>query len=165
MNLKGATVLDYTDGKPASQFGEDVIKLLREPGKERLLVVLDTAYGLPNGTPVVVRDHLNLSGVNPLVGPNNPIGERFTVVNDIYVHDAAAFSSLKAVVAAGVKPGRTVDAGDLDFIRSLGAECYTFNLVPTMLIAAHAGWKVLAIVGPEGKSWQKDCLDKIAASN
>jgi hypothetical protein len=162
---KRAKIFDFTGATGADssikEFGESVTKTLREPPEERLAIVLDTAYGLEGAAPVMVRDHINLSGFNPLIGPNHGIGERFPVVNDVYCPDDSNGLSLQKVVAAGVKTGRSVDSGDLEFIRSLGAHCYCFNLVPTMLIAAHAGWKIMAIIGPEGTDWQKDCLEKL----
>jgi hypothetical protein len=164
---KKAKIFDFTgatgSASSVKQFDESVTGTLREPRDSRLAIILDTAYGLEDKSPVVVRDHINLSGFNPLIGPNNNIGERFPVVNDIYCIDDADKLSLKKVVAAGVKSGRAVDASDLDFLRTLGAHCYCFNLVPTMLIAAHAGWKILAILGPEGDGWQKECLEKLGA--
>ena len=162
---KRAKIFDFTGatdaGSTIKEFGESVTRTLREPSEEKLAIVLDTAYGLEGTAPVVVRDHINLSGVNPLIGPNHSIGERFPVVNDIYCADDSNGLTLKKVVAAGVKVGRSVDDSDLEFIRTLGAQCYCFNLVPTMLIAAHAGWKILAILGPAGTGWQKECLQKL----
>ena len=179
MDWKQAVVIDYTGAgagnMDASEFGDDVIKHLREPGKstgQRVAVVLDTARGLKSGksaagvqAPRLVRDHINLSGINPLIGPNNPCGDRFPVVNDIYLHECPKqLGALESLVAAGVKPGKEVDSEAMELLHKLGADCYCFHLVPTMLIAAHAGWKILAIVGPEGHDWQKDCISKLLAS-
>ena len=68
---------------------------------------------------------------------------------------------MSSVVVAGLKKDQQLDAHDLDFIRQLGADCYCYNLVPTMLIAAHAGWRVLAVVGPAGRSWQSETLARL----
>jgi purine-nucleoside phosphorylase len=171
MDWKKALVIDYTGcGRgdlSVSEYGAPVVEKLRvegEAGVERVVIVLDTGHALSRQAPHMVRDHINLSGRNPLVGPNHPIGERFTVVNDIYVKDCPKTLNLDKVVTVGVAAGRKLNDEDVDFVKGLGADCYSHNVVPTMLIAAHAGWKVLAIVGPEGGNWQADCLDKIQAN-
>lgn len=171
MDWKQAIVIDYTGSGRGDlslrEYGAQVLEKLRvdaEPNAHRLVIVLDTGHALPKPAPHLVRDHINLSGRNPLVGPNHPIGERFTVVNDIYVKDCPKALNLEKVVTAGVSPGRKLNGEDFEFIKGLGVDCYSHNVVPTMLIAAHAGWKVLAIVGPENGNWQADCLDKLQAN-
>ena len=171
MDWKQALVIDYTGSGRGdlslSEYGAQVVEKLRvagTPGAERVVIVFDTGHGLSKQAPHMVRDHVNLSGHNPLVGPNHPIGERFTVVNDIYVKDCPQSLSLEKVITAGVAAGRKLSDEDAEFVKGLGADCYSHNVVPTMLIAAHAGWKVLAIVGPEGGSWQTECLEKIQAN-
>jgi purine-nucleoside phosphorylase len=98
--------------------------------------------------PHVVRDHLNLTGTNPLVGPNDPCGERFPSVNDVYITDLCP--NLPRGVAAGLVGGVFPTREEMEFLRSLGADFCCYNLVPTMIVAAHAGLKVLGLVVPEG---------------
>jgi len=97
-----------------------------------------------------------------LVGPNNPIGERFPVVNSIYLSAADTIdqeetwtmgnplSKLRSGIVAGVKYGAVPSPAELDLLYSMGAHFYNWNTVPTMIIAAHAGLKVLALAVPEG---------------
>jgi hypothetical protein len=144
--------LDFTGEvsgfKQLSAFSDEVIGLIRNATGPKLLTVLDRGYGFAKPQPHVVRDHLNMTGFNPLVGPNDSCGERFPAVNEIYLTDLPGDFPL--AIVAGLKPGVTPSAEDLQFIKSMGAEFYCYNLVPTMIVAAHAGWKVAAIVIPEG---------------
>jgi len=144
-----------------SRFGNEVIEILRQSPPPKLAIVLDTAFGWQHKTPAMVRDHINLSGYNPLIGPNHPIGERFPVIQGIYNADDAERLALETVVVAGLKHGRRLSSDDAEFMHVLGADCYCFNVVPTMLVAAHAGCKVLAIVGPDNHTWQAEIAAKI----
>jgi len=164
MDWSSAKVFDFTGAvsgeKHYSRYSDDVAEAIRLPTDHKLAIILDSGFGWHSKTPAVVRDHINLSGVNPLIGPNHPIGERFPVLQGVYI-SAGALDGLDEVVVAGLKHSRLLDAEDADFMHILGADCYCYNIVPTMIVAAHAGWKVLALVGPDNKSWQQDSLEKI----
>jgi purine-nucleoside phosphorylase len=83
----------------------------------RILVLTNAAGGLDPtfgpGTLMVIRDHLNLTGQNPLIGPNaDSIGERFTDLTDAWsarlrarLHAAAAAEGVE--LAEGVYVGLT----------------------------------------------------------
>lgn len=150
--LKGARLVDYTRSTARSHqfpgFGDRVIAFVREPSDSRYLVVVDRGYMMRQEAPHVVQDHLNLTGTNPLVGPNDPCGERFPSVNDVYITDLCP--DLPRGVAAGLKGGVFPTREEMEFLRSLGADFCCYNLVPTMIVAAHAGLKVLGLVVPEG---------------
>ena len=171
MNWSDALVLDYTgtfetDEKANlfafDRFDKRVMELIRKPNQKGLAVTFDTAFGWQRKSPAVVKDHINLSGYNPLIGPNHPAGERFPVVQNIYVFDCAdKIADSQQVVIAGLKHGKSLNADDADFLHILGADCYTYNTVPTMIVAAHVKWKVLSVVGPDNHAWQKDCLKKL----
>jgi purine nucleoside phosphorylase len=165
MDWSRAKLFDFTgassQGTIYSRFGKDVMEALRQPTDCKLAIILDTGFGWESKAPALVQDHINLSGFNPLIGPNHPIGERFPVVQGIYISDCAGDLGLEPIIVAGIKNGRTLSLEDADFMHILGAACYCFNTVPTMLIAAHAGWKVLAIVGPDNRSWQAPVLEKV----
>lgn len=135
-----------------SGFDERVISLIRQGTGKKVLVVVDRGFCLPKEAPHIVLDHLNLSGTNPLVGPNDSCGERFPSVNNVYITDVCP--NLPRVVVAGLKPGVFPTREEMSFIASLGAQCCCYNLVPTMIVAAHAGWKVLGIVVPEAAKLQ-----------
>ena len=115
-------------------------------GENGLLLIIDRGYGLPDNDVVVVKSHLNLTGSNPLSGPNDPIGERFPVLEGVYQEPPQCH--LRQVVAAGIKPGCNPSINEIEMIRKVGADCWCFNLVPTMIVAAHAGFKVVALLVP-----------------
>ncbi len=171
--LTTATRIDFTGALPGfisfPQFNADTTSLLRDKEHEsKILVVVDRAYGLKQVEPHIVHDHLNFSGDNPLVGPNPACGDRFPVINNIYLTAEQTlspnrtlplrdpFMSLPTAVAAGLKVGVVPNDRELEVIASLGADCYCYNLVPTMLVAAHAGFKVLGILLPEGQELSEE---------
>lgn len=173
MNWSEALVLDFTGSFKTDEksnlfafdrFDKRVMELIRSSNEkqQKLVVTFDTAFGWQRKTPSVVKDHINLSGYNPLIGPNHPGGERFPVVQDIYVFDCGdKVTASETVIVAGLKHGKSLNAEDSDFLHILGAECYCYNTVPTMIVAAHLKWKVLSLVGPDNHDWQKDCFNKI----
>jgi hypothetical protein len=155
VDLNKALRVDFTgtlDGfEHKESFGDDIVVRLRDSSADpKIVIVVDRGYGFERNAPHVVRDHINLTGHNPLVGPNDPCGERFPAVNCIYITDNKLLPEFPSGIAAGVKSGVVPDEDELRLIRSFGANMYCYNLVPTMIIAAHAGWRVLAIVVPEG---------------
>lgn len=178
MNWSDALVIDFTGSLKTDEkarifsferFDEKVMALIRKQEENKFGIIFDTAISCksstPNVVPSVVKDHINLSGENPLIGPNFAGGERFPPVQDIYVYDCAAkISERKAVIIAGLKQEKKLSEQDAEFINSLGADLYCYNTVPTMITAAHVRWKLLSIVGPaqnDNSTWVKDCLDKI----
>jgi len=165
MDWSKAKVFDFTgitDSTPRySKFGDDVMETLRSAHPQKLAIIMDTGFGWHEKAPAVVSDHINLSGENPLIGPNHPIGPRFPVMQGLYVSDVAKSLKMDTAIVAALKHGRILDADNADFIKVLDADCYCFNIVPTALVASHAGWKVLAIIGPDNRTWQKPTLEKI----
>ncbi|MBP9093782.1 hypothetical protein KBI23_22370 [bacterium] len=173
MKLRNAKRIDFTGTCPEfdffEEFSEATIELIRSKEKAEVVIVIDRAYGFSPShlkdnlaEPHIISDHLNLTGDNPLVGPNDPIGERFPVVNRIYLSAADTIdqeetwtmgnplSKLRSGIVAGIKPALVPSQADLDLIYSMGAHFYNWNTVPTMIVAAHAGLKVLALAVPEG---------------
>lgn len=149
--LKGAVCIDFTGRVPGflhfTAVDQRFTETIRKGGPGKTFVMFDEAVG-DLDAPVVVRDHLNLTGTNPLIGPNHECGERFPVVQGIYVEDA--LSELPRAVVAGLKAGIQPDAQDWKIIHDLGAELASYNVVPAMLLIAHARCRVLAIIVPKG---------------
>lgn len=137
----------------------EFMALLRGAKRPPAVVLIDRTVGAKIDGPVVVRDHINLTGSNPLLGPNHPSGERFPVVQGIYVDDC--LRELPRVVAAGLKPGIKPTAEDLELVKRYGADVCCYHAVPAMLVAAHARCRVLAILLPEGAQVSVDLLKQI----
>jgi hypothetical protein len=145
--------IDYSGLFPGleqySGFEARVTESLRQDaraGNNGIVMVIDRGYGLPDNDVVIVKSHINLVGSNPLCGPNDQIGERFPVLEGVYIEPPQAH--LRLVIAAGLKPGCNPSVQDIEMIKKVGADCWCYNLIPTMIVAAHAGFKVLALLVP-----------------
>jgi len=135
------------------------IRVLSLLGPE-ILIVTNAAGGLnPSYTPgtiMVLRDHLNLLGENPLRGPNiDQWGPRFPDFSAPYDKELIATTlscaqQLKiADVVAGVYaaiPGPSLEtAAETRFLRNCGADGVGMSTVPEVIVATHAGLRVLGL--------------------
>jgi purine-nucleoside phosphorylase len=123
-------------------------------------VILTNAAGGINlnyseGALVALRDHINLQGANPLVGPNDDyFGPRFPDMTQAYDPDFRQF-----VAEAGKKLQLTLHEGvylalagpnyetpaEIHAFRTLGADLVGMSTVPEVLAARHSGIRVLGI--------------------
>ena len=163
--FKGAKLVDYTGTvsgyRQMDNFQQEFIDLVRNCKNSKAVVVVDRGIGGRYHSPMIARDHVNLSGNNPLVGPNDPIGPRFPIVQGIYLTEC--WSGANSGVVAGIKEGVKPSSEDQELLRAIGADVCSYNLVPSMLVAAHAGWKVLGIILPEGCKLDEAQLNAINA--
>ena len=156
--FKNAKLIDYTGSHKGfqhlKQFGNDFVDLVRKcKDGAKAVVVIDRAIDNVKAA-LLVRDHINLSGNNPLLGPNDPIGQRFPVVQEIYYYGLP--SGLASGVIAGLAPQVIPNSTDQKNLKEIGVDACSYNMVSSMLIAAHAGWKVLGIVVPENQTLSDD---------
>jgi purine-nucleoside phosphorylase len=121
--------------------------------------VTNAAGGVnPSLTPgdlVRITDHLNLSGVNPLVGENDErLGPRFPDLSDAYdpalgeALDAAAgdvgFTLRSGVYACMLGPSYETPA-EVRMLRALGADVVGMSSVPEVIVARHMGVRVAGL--------------------
>jgi purine-nucleoside phosphorylase len=104
---------------------------------------------------MVIDDHINLSGANPLVGANDErFGVRFPDMSAVYsprlrqIADAAA-AALDMEIAHGVYasllgPSYETPA-EIRYLRVIGADAVGMSTVPEAIVARHMGMKVLGI--------------------
>lgn len=134
------------------------VRVLRKLGA-RLLIITNAAGGLhpafAAGDLMVITDHLNLMGDNPLRGANlESLGVRFPSLHEPYRKDL--ISVLKAVadergitLRAGVYaavPGPSMEtAAETRFLRMIGADAVGMSTVPEVIAAVHAGMDVVGI--------------------
>jgi purine-nucleoside phosphorylase len=121
-------------------------------------VVLTNAAGGINpeyrrGALVVVRDHINLQGSSPLIGPNDDrFGVRFPDMTDAYNEEFRRFARddsqlggiYEGVYAAMHGPSFETPA-EIRFLRTIGADLVGMSTVPEVIAARHMGIEVLAI--------------------
>ena len=110
---------------------------------------------IPRGSIVLVVDHINMMGDNPLVGPNdNELGPRFPDMSEPYSHELIALAEEVALdlsirVHKGVMVAVTgpclETAAEYRFFRRVGADIITMSTVPEVIVANHAGLKALGI--------------------
>lgn len=110
---------------------------------------------LSPGDLLVIEDHLNLTGTNPLIGKNDGrFGPRFPDMSDAYdkelrqlAHRAAEALqySLKQGVYAGISGPNYMTRSELIMVRELGADVVGMSTVPEVIVARHGGLRVLGI--------------------
>ena len=147
----------YYEGHPIS----DVVFPMRTFGRMGVgAAILTNAAGGVNlsykpGSLVVVSDHINLQGVNPLVGENDPrFGLRFIDLSQTYDRglrrltlDAGKRLGMvlyEGVYAANSGPSYETPA-EIRYLRTIGADLVGMSTVPEAIVARHMGIRVLAI--------------------
>jgi purine-nucleoside phosphorylase len=125
----------------------------------RAVLLTNAAGGISEkfkqGCLVVLRDHINLQGTNPLIGPNDErFGERFPDMTRVYwrPYQAAALEEgkrLKIEMAEGVYAALTGPSyetpAEIRYLRAIGADLVGMSTVPEVIAAAHLGIRVLGI--------------------
>jgi purine-nucleoside phosphorylase len=123
----------------------------------RTLVVTNAAGGirtdLTPGQLVLISDHINFTGKNPLAGPNDPrLGERFFDMSDAYsrrlrqlAHRAAAVEAIMLVegVYLGLTGPSFETPAEIRAFRTLGADLVGMSTVHEVIAARHLGMEVL----------------------
>jgi purine-nucleoside phosphorylase len=123
------------------------------------LVLTNAAGGLNNsfeqGSLVLISDHLNLMGTNPLLGPNDTrFGPRFPDMTDVYdreYQDAAIAEShemgleLRRGIYAALSGPSYETPAEIRMLRLLGADAVGMSTVPEAIVARQMGVRVLGI--------------------
>jgi purine-nucleoside phosphorylase len=125
----------------------------------RSMVFTNAAGGinlsLDRGGLVLISDHINLQGGNPLVGPNDEsLGPRFPDMTEAYsreyrdiAKEVAARECIaltEGVYAAMLGPSYETPA-EIRYLRVIGADVVGMSTVPEVIVANHLGMKVLGI--------------------
>lgn len=134
------------------------IRVMAILGIKRLIIT--NASGAVNenykaGDLMLIEDHINLSGDNPLIGPNfDKLGPRFPDMTYTYSPDL-----IKKIKEKADKKGILVHQGvyafmtgpsyetpaEVRMIRTLGADCVGMSSVPEAIVAGHSGMEIVGI--------------------
>ncbi len=134
------------------------VRVMKALGVQKLLLTnaaggVNTSF--PVGTLMVLTDHINYSGQNPLIGPNlETFGTRFPDMGDVYTK-----SLRETLLAQAEKAGIPLRQGvymmytgpsfetpaEIRMSRTLGADAVGMSTVPEAIVARHAGMQVVGI--------------------
>ena len=125
----------------------------------KILMLSNAAGGLnPKFNPgdiMLITDHINLTGSNPLIGPNEDSwGPRFPDMTCAYDNELIASAESIAKTAGahlqkGIYVGLTGPSletpAEVKFLQTIGAEAVGFSTVQEVIAAVHAGIRVLGL--------------------
>ncbi|WP_456278441.1 purine-nucleoside phosphorylase [Bacillus sp. AK128] len=134
------------------------VRVMKEIGVETVIVTnaaggVNTAFN--PGDLMLITDHINNMSQNPLIGKNDPeFGVRFPDMSNAYCPELqkkakAVASKLGIDLKEGVYLGNTGPSyetpAEIRMIRKLGGDAVGMSTVPEVIIARHAGLRVLGI--------------------
>ncbi|MBL0940664.1 MAG: purine-nucleoside phosphorylase [Gemmatimonadaceae bacterium] len=134
------------------------VRVLRALGAETLIVSNACGGMHPLWAPgdlMLIADHINLLGDNPLIGPNDDtLGPRFPDMSEPYdvalrnlARDVAAKHGvpLREGVYVAVQGPNLETRAEYRFLRGIGADVVGMSTVPEVIVAVHGGMKVLGL--------------------
>ena len=124
-----------------------------------VLIISNAAGGLnPQFSPgdiMIITDHINLTGDNPLIGPNiDTLGPRFPDMSQPYTKNMVSLTEkvasdekihLQKGVYVGLMGPSLETAAETRFLRMIGADAVGMSTVPEVIVAVHSGMKVLGL--------------------
>jgi len=134
------------------------VRVMKELGIQSIIVT-NAAGGINKdfspGDLMIISDHINNMGTNPLIGPNdNKLGVRFPDMSTVYDAEYIQLAErcameLGLIVKKGVYVGNTGPTyetpAEINMLRTLGGDAVGMSTVPEVIVAGHADLRVLGI--------------------
>ncbi|KXZ39663.1 purine-nucleoside phosphorylase [Alkalithermobacter thermoalcaliphilus JW-YL-7 = DSM 7308] len=134
------------------------VRVMKSLGVDTLIVT-NACGGLnPNfyaGALMIINDHINFTGANPLIGPNDSqLGVRFPDMSTAYdkeliklAKDVANKLNIEIFegVYAGISGPNYFSKAELNMLIVFGADTIGMSTVPEVIVARHSGMRVLGI--------------------
>lgn len=158
------------EGIPVSEIAFPV-QLLRILGVQ-ILVLTNASGGLNPlfvpGDIMAVTDHINFTGLNPLVGPNlDSLGIRFPDMSRVYDRDLLEIAEMSALdariplqkgVYVGVLGPSMETPAETRMLRGFGADAVGMSTIPEVIAAVHCGLRVMVIAAISNVN-RPDCME------
>jgi purine-nucleoside phosphorylase len=134
------------------------VRVMRDLGAE-ILIVSNACGGMNPmwdvGDLMLIADHINLLGDNPLIGPNSDeLGPRFPDMSQPYDERLQRLAlgvardekiTLRRGVYVAVSGPNLETRAEYRFLRMIGADVVGMSTVPEVIVALHGGMKVLGV--------------------
>lgn len=134
------------------------VRVFKELGAE-IYIITNAAGGLKRslrpGNLMLIEDHINLTGTNPLIGPNNEaLGPRFPDMSEAYDYELIKLAeevakqqkiSFKRGVYVGISGPSYETPAELRFLSMIGGDAVGMSTVHEVIVAKHAGFKILGV--------------------
>ncbi|MFC0560756.1 purine-nucleoside phosphorylase [Halalkalibacter alkalisediminis] len=134
------------------------VRVMKQLGVE--VIVVTNACGGMNpafkpGDLMIIEDHLNMTGANPLIGPNeSELGARFPDMSVAYTPELVSVVeetakkldiSVQKGVYAGITGPTYMTPAELKMLRIVGGDAVGMSTVPEVIVASHMEMKVIGI--------------------
>ncbi len=134
------------------------VRVMKKLGVE-ILILSNAAGGLNRlfapGDVMVICDHINLTGQNPLIGPNlESFGPRFPDMTAVYDRELISMAEqvareekikLQKGVYVGIIGPNLETPAETRFLRMIGADAVGMSTIPEVIVAVHCGMRVLGL--------------------
>lgn len=134
------------------------VRVMKKLGAD-IIIISNAAGGMnrffKRGDLMLITDHINLFGDNPLIGPNDEeLGPRFPDMSEAYSQQLIKLAKkialkekirLREGVYAGLAGPTLETPAEYRFLISIGADAVGMSTVPEVIVANHMGMKVLGI--------------------
>jgi purine-nucleoside phosphorylase len=134
------------------------VRVMRSMGV-KILVISNAAGGLnlmfAPGDVMVITDHINFTGQNPLIGPNlDALGPRFPDMAAVYDRVLINLAEQVAIeekiklqkgIYVGVTGPSMETPAETRFLRMIGADAVGMSTIPEVIVAAHCGLRIMGL--------------------